>query len=276
MSALVSSGLYFDDDLNLSLTTDLQLFDEDPFLLPPEEEIQEEHNISSSPDQELRHSEESQSPLSVHNYSKNGSSEDEETSPLPSHRAHHHHHQQYTSRGPMERNLTEEEKRLLAKEGYMNFPDPATDLTKQQERILRKIRRKIRNKKSAQCSRQRKKEYMEQLERKFDKCCSENASLKREIAKLRSENASLSAKVKDLLSGQTSFKTSLLVLCISAVLLLLPIFRPDSLLDSTADQLLTSSGQAGVGRHLLTTEFYQSAQNTDTNWDTTVNWTVGL
>lgn len=272
MSALVSSGLYFDDDLNLSLSTDLQLFEEDPFLLPPDDEgdREEEERVSSSPDQE-RHSEDSQSPLSVHNYSKNGSSEDEETSPPPNHRVH-----QYTShRGPIERNLTEEEKRLLAKEGFTNFPNPAIDLTKQQERILRKIRRKIRNKKSAQCSRQRKKEYMEQLERKFDKCCSENATLKREIAKLRSENASLSARVKDLLSGQTSFKTSLLVLCISAVLLLLPIFRPDSLLDSTADQLLTSSGQAGVGRHLLTTEFYQSVQNTDANWDA-VNWTVGL
>lgn len=268
MSALVSSGLYFDDEINFSLSTDLQLFEEDPFLLPPEGEDEEEDHeiVSSSPDQE-RHSEESQSPLSVHNYSKNGSSEDEESSPQP---IHHRVHHQYTSKGPIERNLTEEEKRLLAKEGFSNFPDPAIDLTKQQERILRKIRRKIRNKKSAQCSRQRKKEYMEQLERKFDKCCSENTSLKREIAKLRSENASLSAKVKDLLSGQTSFKTSLLVLCISAVLLLLPIFRPDSLLDST-DQLLTTNDQASVGRHLLTTEFYQSSQNSDTNWDAAYN-----
>lgn len=272
MSALVSGGLYFDDDLNLSLTSDLPLFDDDPFLLPPDEEdekivLVEEETVSSSPDGE-RQSEKSQSPLSVHNYSKNGSSEDDESSSPPSHRANSH-----TSRGPIERNLTEEEKRLLAKEGYSNFPDPALDLTKQQERLLRKIRRKIRNKKSAQCSRQRKKEYMEQLERKFDKCCSENANLKREIAKLRQENASLSSKVKNLLSGSTHFRTSLQVLCISAILLLLPLFRPDSLLDST-DQLLTSTDQTSVGRHLLSTEMYQSTA--ETNWEAAINWTVGL
>lgn len=76
--------------------------------------------------------------------------------------------------------LAEEEKRLLIKEGYSDFPMTcqARPLSKTEERILRKIRRKIRNKKSAQCSRQRKKEYVEDLERKYAAVVRENGELK--------------------------------------------------------------------------------------------------
>lgn len=78
--------------------------------------------------------------------------------------------------------LAEEEKRLLIKEGYTDFPmtsSPTRPLSRAEERILRKIRRKIRNKKSAQCSRQRKKEYVEELERKYTLVVRENEELKR-------------------------------------------------------------------------------------------------
>ena len=58
--------------------------------------------------------------------------------------------------------MTEEEKRTLLSEGY---PVPTRlPLTKAEEKSLKKIRRKIKNKISAQESRRKKKEYMDTLE----------------------------------------------------------------------------------------------------------------
>lgn len=85
--------------------------------------------------------------------------------------------------------LAEEEKRLLIKEGYTDFPMicQARPLSKTEERILRKIRRKIRNKKSAQCSRQRKKEYVEDLERKYAAVVRENGELKEILERVQQQ-----------------------------------------------------------------------------------------
>ena len=210
--------------------------------------------------------------------------------------------QKLTRRSITDRNLTEEEKRLLAKEGYTNFPKPGTPLTKQEEKVLRKVRRKIRNKKSAQCSRQRKKEYVEELEKKFEDCNSENSLLKKEVLKLKRENSNLLVKMKNLISGKItpttgtalvpnghsngvppnsgstnststnsssrSFKTSFFVLFLSFFLVLLPFFNPDSiedqslLLNTESLESLYKEPNALVGRHLMA---YNSSPNTQEN-----------
>lgn len=74
-------------------------------------------------------------------------------------------------------------------------------LSKTDEKILRKIRRKIRNKRSAQCSRQRKKEYLEELEKKYSNCTNEVQNLKNEVQKLRREKISLISKIHKLMKS---------------------------------------------------------------------------
>ncbi|KOB75923.1 putative Cyclic AMP-dependent transcription factor ATF-6 beta [Operophtera brumata] len=92
--------------------------------------------------------------------------------------------------------LTEEEKRTLLAEGY---PVPTRlPLTKAEEKSLKKIRRKIKNKISAQESRRKKKEYMDQLERKVEILLSENSDYRKRVDNLESKNASLLSQVASL------------------------------------------------------------------------------
>ncbi|XP_055319066.1 cyclic AMP response element-binding protein A isoform X2 [Sitodiplosis mosellana] len=85
--------------------------------------------------------------------------------------------------------LTEEEKRTLIAEGY---PIPTRlPLTKSEEKSLKKIRRKIKNKISAQESRRKKKEYMDKLERQVELLVSEKTSHLKRIEMLEEMNANL-------------------------------------------------------------------------------------
>ncbi|KAF5287687.1 hypothetical protein FQA39_LY15787 [Lamprigera yunnana] len=92
--------------------------------------------------------------------------------------------------------LTEEEKRTLIAEGY---PVPARlPLTKAEEKSLKKIRRKIKNKISAQESRRKKKEYMDQLERKVELLVTENNDYRKKIETLEDSNSSLLSQLSKL------------------------------------------------------------------------------
>ncbi|XP_063368009.1 uncharacterized protein LOC134656412 [Cydia amplana] len=130
--------------------------------------------------------------------------------------------------------LTPEERRLLAKEG-ITLPT-SYPLTKHEERELKRIRRKIRNKISAQDSRKRKKEYVDGLEDRVKQCTADNQTLIRRIKILQSQNQSLSAQLKRLqnvLTGATTAggkaqpATCLLVLLLSVALVALPSMRDD-------------------------------------------------
>ncbi|KAK2506073.1 hypothetical protein MC885_012897 [Smutsia gigantea] len=86
--------------------------------------------------------------------------------------------------------LTEEEKRTLIAEGY---PIPTKlPLTKSEEKALKKIRRKIKNKISAQESRRKKKEYMDSLEKKVEACSTENLELRKKVEVLENTNRRVS------------------------------------------------------------------------------------
>ncbi|GFT07362.1 cyclic AMP-responsive element-binding protein 3-like protein 1 [Nephila pilipes] len=92
--------------------------------------------------------------------------------------------------------LTDEEKRTLLAEGY-HIPQKLP-LTKAEERSLKKIRRKIKNKISAQESRRKKKEYMDALEKKVEVLSSENSEYKKKLDSLEGNNKSLLSQLQNL------------------------------------------------------------------------------
>ncbi|XP_043468756.1 cyclic AMP response element-binding protein A [Leptopilina heterotoma] len=92
--------------------------------------------------------------------------------------------------------LTEEEKRTLIAEGY---PVPTKlPLTKQEEKSLKKVRRKIKNKISAQESRRKKKEYMDGLERRVTVLTNENSSYRDRLNVLEDSNRELLQELQRL------------------------------------------------------------------------------
>ncbi|XP_040294395.1 cyclic AMP-responsive element-binding protein 3-like protein 2 [Bufo bufo] len=125
--------------------------------------------------------------------------------------------------------LTEEEKRTLVAEGY---PIPTKlPLTKAEEKALKKIRRKIKNKISAQESRRKKKEYMDSLEKRVENCSSENNDLRKKVEVLESTNRTLLQQLQRLqamvagkvshsykaASTQTSTCLMVVVLCFAVI-----------------------------------------------------------
>ena len=126
--------------------------------------------------------------------------------------------------------LTEEEKRLLTEEGIVLPTD--MPLTKAEQKHLKRIQRKIKNKVSAQESRKRKKEYVEGLEDRVKLSTQRNQQLTKEVDKLRTENRSLAKQLKELQELVASFiptkvqagtaGTMLMVVVLSFSLFVLP------------------------------------------------------
>lgn len=92
--------------------------------------------------------------------------------------------------------LTAEEKLVFLKEGY-KLPTHLP-LTKSEEKLLKLVRRKIRNKKSAHTSRERKKKYVTGLEKRVEYCTKMNDELLLENKLLKSQKTKLVTKLKNM------------------------------------------------------------------------------
>ncbi|GLV43102.1 Cyclic-AMP response element binding protein A [Carabus blaptoides fortunei] len=164
--------------------------------------------------------------------------------------------------------LTPEEKRLLNKDGIQlpcRYP-----LTKHEERELKRIRRKIRNKISAQDSRKRKKEYVDGLEERVKQCSEENRSLLKRIKLLQNQNNKLSTQLSKLQAlvfktgtSRAHPATCLMIVLLSAMLVTLPNLRNtgNSGNGGAVDKELNTLQQYVARRALL---FSQQATNEDT------------
>ncbi|XP_062455448.1 cyclic AMP-responsive element-binding protein 3 [Rhea pennata] len=115
--------------------------------------------------------------------------------------------------------LTEEERQLLEKEG-VSLPT-CLPLTKAEERLLKKVRRKIRNKQSAQDSRRRKKIYVDGLENRVAACTAQNHELQKKVQLLQKQNMSLLEQLRKLqaLVRQSTTKTTTASTCIMVLVL---------------------------------------------------------
>lgn len=92
--------------------------------------------------------------------------------------------------------LSAEEKRTLIQEGY-GLPT-RLPLTKSEEEALKIVRRKIKNKLSAQESRRKRKEYMDTLEQRVQGYFNENTSLKSKVKQLEQSNRNLAMQLKKM------------------------------------------------------------------------------
>uniref|UniRef100_H2Z934 BZIP domain-containing protein n=1 Tax=Ciona savignyi TaxID=51511 RepID=H2Z934_CIOSA len=138
--------------------------------------------------------------------------------------------------------LTVEEKKLL-KEEQVTIP---TDLplTKYEERVLKKVRRKIRNKKSAMASRQKKKDYVGGLEARVKKCTDLNEALSKRVKQLENQNSTLLEQLRQIhdvvkknSSKTTQATTCVMVMILSFGLFIAPSYGPFSI-DPNEDSLL--------------------------------------
>ncbi|CAL1533284.1 unnamed protein product [Lymnaea stagnalis] len=162
--------------------------------------------------------------------------------------------------------LTDEEKELLAREGVSlptNLP-----LTRDEERVLKAVRRKIRNKISAKESRKRKQGYVDGLEQRVKLCTAENRELLKKVDTLEKQNVSLITQLKRLqtLVGKSKIpaqaSTCVMVLLLSFALFVVPTLNPFGSTDENHSPTSSSnSAVRGKARSLL--EHGQSHSDVD-------------
>ena len=148
--------------------------------------------------------------------------------------------------------LSEEEKALLAQEGIELPVD--MPLTKAEQKHLKRVRRKIKNKVSAQESRKRKKDYVQGLEQRVEHCTTVNRELQRKVGALETENRSLLAQLQKLQALVSHYHPSrmktgslVLVVILSFSLFFAPWLQPAG---RQRSGYLTIKGESGVDHDL--------------------------
>lgn len=102
---------------------------------------------------------------------------------------------------PPSLNFTRDELLVMTSEdfeGRISRLSALRPLTASEKNTIKRQRRLIKNRESAQASRQRKKDYVDDLESKVESLVSSNARLKEDFASLTSENAQLNNEVEFL------------------------------------------------------------------------------
>ncbi|GMR36983.1 hypothetical protein PMAYCL1PPCAC_07178, partial [Pristionchus mayeri] len=167
-----------------------------PMAIPKEEMCSQMESLSYGPS----------SPLSPSQSSPLSPSQSSPIDPLYHHRLqirtrskmhemalHHRLITEQDPRGSGHVQLSAEEKRTLIQEGY-SIPSKLP-LTKAEEEALRIVRRKIKNKLSAQESRRKRKEYIDTLEQRCQVFANENASLKQRLKQMEAQLRKMNARV---------------------------------------------------------------------------------
>ncbi|XP_078695688.1 uncharacterized protein LOC144924429 isoform X2 [Branchiostoma floridae x Branchiostoma belcheri] len=176
----------------------------------------------------------------------------------------------YTKSGTKfpELKLTDEEKKLLNAEG-VTLPQHLP-LTKQEEKALKRVRRKIRNKISAQESRKRKKVYMDGLEDRVKACTAQNLTLVKKVHQLEKQNATLMDQLKKLQSlitnstnKTTQTRTIVMVLLLSFTLLIFPSLSPFNKSPESDSSVQGHVPTGVVSRNLLNEQFTRVGEMVD-------------
>ncbi|XP_046856869.1 cyclic AMP-responsive element-binding protein 3-like protein 4 [Xenia sp. Carnegie-2017] len=167
--------------------------------------------------------------------------------------------------------ITEEEKKLLEEEGHVlptNVP-----LTKDEEKLLKKVRRKIKNKVSAQESRRKKKEYIDGLEYRVKTCTDQNRALQQKVSSLEEQNKSLLEELKCLKEhvspsnhNKRQTSTCILVLFLAFALVAFP-FERSTFLRTQSNSVADSYSTMPVRSRTL----LEYKEDSDTKSQTTLN-----
>ncbi|NXX03019.1 CR3L3 protein, partial [Larus smithsonianus] len=124
--------------------------------------------------------------------------------------------------------LKEEESQLMEKES-VSLPTGGP-MNKAEECLPKKVRRKIRNKQSAQDSRRRKKIYMDGLENRLAVCTAQNHKLRKKVHLLEKQNMSLLKELQKLqaLVRRSTTRTTTTRTCTMVMLLSCLVLSPSS------------------------------------------------